>query len=182
MLTSSSMHPCRTLRVWRAATALFLLVAAGCSIDSTISIDGVDPAGSATVTISGAFTTSSRGHATMLSGTYGGTSSFEVSIVPAGYISPPLWMIVVHRSNGRPVVGTYSLVYTLSSTVSADFDVRGPGTPTSYGATAGELVITSSSASSVSGTLRFTGTGPGGATVTVDSDFTAMCPVGIVCL
>lgn len=91
-------------------------------------------------------------------------------------------MIVVHRSNGRPVVGTYSLVYTLGSTVSADFDVRGPGTPTSYGATAGELVITSSSASSVSGTLRFTGTGPGGATVTVDSDFTAMCPVGIVCL
>lgn len=181
MLTISSMHPCRSRRVSHAATALFLLVAAGCSIDSTMSIEGVDPAGSAAVTISGAFTTSSQGHATMLSGTYGGTSSFELAIVPTGYISPP-WLIVVHRSNGRPAVGTYSLVYTLGSTVSAGFDLRGPGTPTSYVATEGELVITSSSASSVRGTLRFTGTGPDGATVTVDSEFTAMCPVGISCV
>ncbi len=181
MLTDSSMQPCGFRRVSRAAAALFLLAAAGCSIDSTISIDGPDPAGSAAVTITGAYTASSQGHAWIQSGAVAGTTNFDLVMAPVSF--PPVpWMVFVHSSKGRPAVGTYSIAIAPGATMSARLDVNGASTLTSYVAAAGELVITSSSASSVRGTLRFTGTGPDGATVTVDSEFTAMCPPLFACM
>jgi hypothetical protein len=183
MLTDSSIHPWRSRRVLRVATALFLLIVAGCSLDATNTrtIEWVDLRGSSTVTISGAYTTSAQGHADMLSGAAPGTTAFELMITPMDFPSTP-WIIYVYRPKGRPALGTYSISITPDATMSARLDIKGASTLASYVATTGELVITSSSTSSVRGTLRFTGSGPDGATVTVDSEFTAICPLGIVCL
>lgn len=182
MLTSSSMHPRRPRSVWRATTGLFLLVAAGCSLDATnVRTIQLAERDSATVVISGAFATSSQARAAFSSNVVGDLRYFEITIFPMVYPSPP-WSVYVSGSTGRLAAGTYSLSSDQAGILTAGVLTNSSAGKALYSAATGELVITSSSTSSVRGTLRFTGASLGGDTITVESEFVATCLMEGYCI
>jgi hypothetical protein len=177
-----------TFQVRRAAfvvatSAVLSLVTAACGSDSILG-PGV---GTGNVSASGAVTTSGSGLALFQSISSGGSSIFQVVVVPvsAGQTTSPVWQLQIANYSGRPAVGTYSLspLSASSTDPTANFYYTTGATIDSYNSVSGQLVITSSSPSAVRGTFTFTATNVSGGTasVTVNGSFNAPCAPGMTC-
>ena len=176
-------HPSRRRRraVVIAASALFSLAAAGCGNDGPL-----DPGiGSGSITASGAVSTAGSGLALFQSISSGGTSLFQVVIAPLTQ-GTTTWQLQIANYSGRLEAGTYSLtaLSPSSGNPTANFYYTTGGNMQMFNSTSGELVITSSSSSSVRGSFTFTATDPAGGTsaVTVQGSFNAQCAPGMSCL
>jgi hypothetical protein len=169
----------RWARVMVATSLLLLASACGGSTEP-----GERP-GTASVTTTGAVSTSGSGVALFQSVSANGTSLFQILLAQADAASAAAsWEIQVANYSGRLAVGTYQLLPLSASPDSptASFYYTTGGSMGMYEATSGQLVITASSPSAVRGTLHFTGTNVGGmATVTVDGAFNASCVPGLAC-
>jgi hypothetical protein len=166
-----------------ATSAVLSLVTAACGSDSILG-PGV---GTGNVSASGAVTTSGSGLALFQSISSGGSSIFQVVVVPvsAGQTTSPVWQLQIANYSGRPAVGTYSLspLSASSTDPTANFYYTTGATIDSYNSVSGQLVITSSSPSAVRGTFTFTATNVSGGTasVTVNGSFNAPCAPGMTC-
>jgi hypothetical protein len=164
-----------------AASVVVSLAATGCGSDSLLA-PGI---GSGTLTASGAVSASGSGLAIFQSVSSGGTSLFQILIAPTTQTSPT-WQVQIANYSGRPAAGTYDLTALSPSSTNptATFYYASGGTTQMFNSTSGQLVITSSSPSSVRGTYTFTATDPSGgaATVTANGAFNAQCPPGLGCL
>ena len=163
-----------------ATFALVSLAAAGCGSDGPLA-PGM---GTGSLTASGAVTASGTGLALFQSVSSGGTSLFQIVIAP---ITPSqtTWQLQIANYSGRLAAGTYSLspLSASSSDPTANFYYTSGAAMQVFNSTSGELVITSSSPSSVRGTFTFTATDPAGGTssVTAHGSFNAQCAPGITC-
>jgi len=162
----------------RVAAVLLPLMLAACGLGTSEPIGGL---GNATVTTTGAVSVSGNAIAVFQSGTFGNASLFQIVVTPSISETTP-WEISVAAPVPRLAVGTYPFTTPGSPSpiaLEATFGTRNGTTGTTYLATSGELVITSSSPLVVRGTIHFTAsTTPGSSTapaVTVESDFTATC-------
>jgi hypothetical protein len=166
-----------------ATSALLSLAATACGSDSVLG-PGV---GTGNVSASGAVTTSGSGLALFQSISSGGSSLFQVVVVPVnvGQSTTPAWQLQIANYSGRPEVGTYSLTPLSASSTNptANFYYTSGSAIDSYNSVSGELVITSSSPSAVRGTFTFVATNVAGgsASVTVSGSFNAPCAPGIAC-
>jgi len=166
---------------------LLALAAASCGGDGLFGPDG---RARGTMSASGAVTASGEGLALFQSISSGGVDMFQIAVAPATPATEPgqsvVWQIQIARYARRPVPGTYQLAPLSpgSSEPAATFYYTSDGTLELFGATSGELVITSSSPSSVRGTFTFFATSATNETrsVTVQGTFTAVCPPGATCL
>ena len=160
------------------ATSLALLATA-CGGSGTE--PGARP-GPASVTATGAVSTSGTGLALFQSMSSGGTSLFQIMLAPT--TATTAWDVQVVNYSGRPAAGTYQLLPLSASSTSptASFYYPAGSTMTMYTATSGELVITESSPSAVRGTFHFTAANVSGTgTVTADGSFNASCAPGMAC-
>ena len=176
-------HPTstRARRTLAAATlTLFCFVAASCGSDGPIA-PGL---GSGSLTASGAVSASGNGLAVFQSISSGGTSLFQIVIAPVTP-SATSWQLQIANYSGRPAVGTYNLgpLSATSGDPTASFRYTSAGNIQVFNSTSGQLVITSSSVSSVSGTFTFTATdfSGGTSTVTAHGSFAAQCAPGFTC-
>jgi hypothetical protein len=166
-----------------ATSALLSLAATACGSDGVLA-PGI---GTGNVSASGAVATSGSGLALFQSISSGGSSLFQVVVVPvsAGQTTTPVWQLQIANYSGRPEVGTYDLspLSASSTDPTANFYYATGSTIDSYNSVSGELIITSSSTSAVRGTFSFTATNvSGGAgTVTVNGSFNAPCAPGMTC-
>jgi hypothetical protein len=164
-----------------AASAFLSLAATGCGSDGVLA-PGV---GTGSVTTSGAVSTSGSGLALFQSISSGGTSLFQVMVVPVSQTSAPIWQLQIVNYSGRPAAGTYNLspLSASSTDPTANFYYTTGGTMDSYNSISGELVITSSSSSAVRGSFTFTATNAAGGTgsLTVSGSFNAQCAPGMTC-
>jgi len=142
--------------------------------------------GTGTVTASGAVSASGNGLALFQSISSGGTSLFQAFIAPTSQTTAATWQLQIVNYSGRLAVGTYTLSPLSVSSVdpTANFYYTSGGTANMFNSTSGQLVITTSSSSSVRGTFTFTATNATGGTgtVTVQGSFNALCAPGIACL
>jgi Family of unknown function (DUF6252) len=150
------------------------------------SISGPSGLGTGNVSASGAVSASDQGVAVFQSVSVGGTSLFQIAVQPAAQTGDGVWQLQIVRYAERPAVGTYPIV-ELSSTSTdptANFYYTTGGTMEMFAAVSGELVITSSSPTTVRGTFTFTAesTTNSTRTVTVQGSFAAACPPGTTCL
>jgi hypothetical protein len=166
-----------------ATSAVLSLVTAACGSDSILG-PGV---GTGNVSASGAVTTSGSGLALFQSVSGGGSSLFQIFVVPVsvGPATIPPWQLQIANYSGRPGVGTYSLspLSASSTNPTANFYYATGSTMDLYNSVSGELVITSSSPSAIRGTFTFTATNvsDGTASVTVNGSFNAPCAPGQTC-
>jgi hypothetical protein len=141
--------------------------------------------GTASVTATGAVSSTGSGLAIFQSMSSNGTSLFQILLAPTSAASVTTsWQVQVVNYSGRLPVGTYQLLPLSASSTSptASFYYTTGGSMTMYNATSGELVITASSPSAVRGTFHFTGADVGGAgTVTAEGAFNASCAPGMSC-
>lgn len=163
-----------------AASALLCLTTVGCGGDGVLA-PGL---GSGSLTTSGAVSASGTGLAMFQSVSSGGTSLFQILVAPVGQTVTP-WSLQIANYSGRLAVGTYNLL-PLSGSPSAptaNFYYMSGGNSQVFSSTSGQLVITSSSTSLVSGTFTFTATDAtsGSGTVTVQGTFDARCAPGTGC-
>jgi hypothetical protein len=169
----------RTMMV--AASIIVPLAGTGCGSDGLLA-PGI---GTGTLTASGAVSTSGTGIALFQSISSGGTNLFQILIAPTSQ-STTTWQLQIANYSGRPAAGTYNLsaLSPSSSDPTANLYYTSGGTMQMFNSTSGQLVITSSSPSSVRGTFTFTATDPAGgaATVTANGTFNAQCSPGISCL
>jgi len=169
----------RRLRVFATFTALSL-AAAGCGGDGPLA-PGV---GSGNLTASGAVTASGSGLAVFQSISSGGTSLFQIVLAPLTQ-STTIWQLQIANYSGRLAVGTYTLAPLSASSTNptANFYYTSGGNMQAFNSTTGQLVITSSSSTSVRGTFTFTATDPSGGpgTVTAHGSFSAQCAPGVAC-
>jgi hypothetical protein len=163
-----------------ATSALLSLGAVGCGSDGPLA-PGM---GTGSLTASGAVTASGTGLALFQSASSGGTSLFQIVIAPLSQ-SATTWQLQIANYSGRLAAGTYSLspLSPSSSDPTANFYYTSGATMQMFNSTSGELVITSSSSSSVRGTFTFTATDPAGgpSSVTAHGSFNAQCAPGITC-
>jgi hypothetical protein len=140
--------------------------------------------GSGSLSASGAVTASGTGLALFQSVSSGGSSLFQVVIVPISQ-SATTWQVQIANYSGRLAVGTYNLLPLSAggSSPTASLYYTSGATMQIFNSTTGELVITSSSATAVRGTFTFTATDPAGGpgTVTAHGSFNAPCAPGITC-
>jgi hypothetical protein len=165
------------------------LAAASCGGDGLFGPDG---RARGTMSASGALAASGEGLAFFQSiSSRGGGDMFQLSVAPVTLgvdVAPrAVWHVQIARYAQRPVPGTYQIVPSSpgSSDPSATFYyTNSDGSLELFGATSGELVITSSSPTSVRGTFTFFATSATNETrsVTVQGTFTAVCPPGATCL
>lgn len=171
----------RRVTLTLATSALLSLATTGCGSDGVFA-PGV---GTGSVTTSGAVSTSGSGLALFQSISSGGTSLFQVMVVPVSQTTAPIWQLQIVNYSGRPAAGTYNLspLSASSTDPTANFYYTTGGTMDSYNSISGELVITSSSSSAVRGTFTFTATNVAGGTgsVTVNGSFNAQCAPGMTC-
>jgi len=164
-----------------AASALLCLTAVGCGGDGPFA-PGI---GSGSLTASGAVSVSGTGLAIFQSVASGSTSLFQILIAPVSQTATT-WSLQIANYSGRPAVGTYDLLPLSGSPTAptANFYYTSGGTIQVFSATSGQLVITSSSSSTVSGTFTFTATDPnnGTSTVTAHGTFDAKCAAGAGCV
>ena len=161
------------------ATSLVLLTAACGS-----STEPGERPGTASVTATGAVSTSGGGVAFFQSASSGATSLFQILLAPTGVSTTTAGEVQVVNYSGRLAVGTYPLLPLSASSTSptASFYYTTGGSMAMYNATSGELVITASSPSAVRGTFHFTAANVGGVgTVTADGAFNASCAPGMAC-
>lgn len=162
------------------ASALLCLWALGCGGDGVLA-PGL---GSGSLTATGAVSASGSGLAMFQSVSSGGTSLFQILVAPVGQTVTP-WSLQIANYSGRLAVGTYSLLPLSGSPAAptANFYYTSSGNSQVFSSTSGQLVITSSSSSAVSGTFTFTATDAlgGSATVTVQGTFDARCAAGTGC-
>lgn len=163
-----------------AASALLCLTAASCGGDGLL-----DPGiGSGSLTASGAVSTSGSGLALFQSVSSGGTSVFQILVAPISQTATT-WSLQIANYSGRLAVGTYNLLPLSGSPTAptANFYYTSAGNIQIFSATSGQLVITGSSPSAVSGNFTFTATDPnsGTSSVTVQGTFDARCPTGTGC-
>jgi hypothetical protein len=168
----------RTLTL--ATSALLSLVAVGCGGDGPVA-PGL---GTGSVTASGAVTASGSGLALFQSVSSGGTSLFQIFIAPVSQ-GATTWSLQIVNYSGRLAAGTYNLspLTASSSAPTASFFYTNGGNVQMFNSTSGQLVITSSSSSTVRGTFTFTATDPAGGTssVTANGSFDAQCAPGSAC-
>jgi hypothetical protein len=171
---SSASARSRRSTIRRATQALMVLLSLGVGACG----DGTGPSGPGTgsATISGAVSASGGGISLFASE----QGLFEVLVAS----TTGTWQIQIANYSGRPEMGTYALtpLDPSSESPTAALYHASPAGVTMYESTSGQLVITSSSASSVRGTFSFTGRDVDGtATVTVQGSFDARCAEGVVC-
>ena len=164
-------------RALALASALLSLAAFGCGGDGPL----VPGMGSGSLTASGAVTASGSGLAVFQSVSSGGTSLFQIVIAP---VSATTWQLQIANYSGRLAAGTYNLTPLSPSSVNptANFYYTSGSTMQQFNSTSGQLVITSSSSSKVSGTFTFTATDPAGiSSVAAQGSFSAQCAPGVTC-
>ena len=169
----------RRIRVMVPACLALLAAACGGSAVEP----GAGP-GTASVTATGAVSSSGSGLALFQSVSSGGTSLFQILLAPTAASTTTSWQVQVANYSGRLPVGTYQLLPLSASSTNptASFYYTTGGSMTMYNATSGELVITASSPSAVRGTFHFTGANVAGSgTVTADGAFNASCVPGMAC-
>lgn len=163
-----------------AGSILLSLSAVGCGGDGLLSPE----LGSGSLTASGAVTASGSGLALFQSISSGGTSLFQILVTPVSQTATT-WSLQIANYSGRLAVGTYDLLPPTGTPTAptANFYYTSGGNIQIFSATSGQLVITSSSSSTVSGTFTFTATDPtdGTSTVTVQGTFDAPCSPGSTC-
>lgn len=173
-------HPLRRTKIV-VASAIVSLAATGCGSDNPLA----PGAGSGTLTASGAVSTSGTGLALFQSVSSGGTNLFQILIAPVSQ-SATTWQLQIVNYSGRPAAGTHNLsaLSPSSTDPTASLYYTSGGTMQMFNSTSGQLVITSSSPSSVRGTFTFTATDPAGGTgtVTASGTFNAQCAPGLSCL
>jgi Family of unknown function (DUF6252) len=176
-------HSLRSRRVALVlTTSAFLSLAAGaCGGDGPLA----PHEGTGTLSASGAVSASGSGLALFQSISSGGTSLFQIVVVPVSLTVASTWQLQIANYSGRLAVGTYQLspLSVGSPDPTANFYYTSAGTMTAFSSTSGQLVITSSSSSSVSGTFTFTATDVTGGTssVTAHGSFNAQCAPGTTC-
>ncbi len=172
--------PRRTMIV--AASIIVSLAGTSCGGSDSVLGPGL---GSGTLTASGAVTASGSGLALFQSVSSGGTNLFQILIAPVSQ-STTSWQLQIANYSGRLPEGTYNLsaLSPSSPDPTASLYYTSGGTMRMFNSTSGQLVITSSSASSVRGTFTFTATDPEGGTGTViaNGTFNAQCAPGLACL
>jgi hypothetical protein len=163
-----------------AASTLLCLTAVSCGGDGPLA-PGM---GSGSLTTSGAVSTSGTGLAIFQSISSGGTSLFQIVVAPISQTATT-WSLQIANYSGRLTVGTYNLLPLSGSPTSptANFYYTNAGNIQVFSSTSGQLVITSSSSSTVRGTFTFTATDPtsGTSTVTAHGTFDAQCAPGTTC-
>ena len=163
-----------------AGSVLLSLTAVGCGGDGLLSPD----LGSGSLTATGAVSTSGSGLAIFQSVSSGGTSLFQILVTPVSQTATT-WSLQIANYSGRLAVGTYDLLPPTGTPTAptANFYYTSGGNIQVFSATSGQLVITGSSSSTVSGTFTFTATDPTGGTgtVTVQGTFAAQCSPGTTC-
>ena len=168
-------------RAMAAATCALLSFAAGCGSDNPLG-PGL---GSATVSATGAVSASGTGAALFQSASSGGTSLFQIVIAPLSQSANSTWQVQIANYSGRLAAGTYNLSELSASSTdpTATFYYVSGGNIQMFNSTSGQLVISSSSTSVVSGTFTFTATDvdTGTGTVTAQGSFSAQCAPGIGC-
>jgi len=162
------------------ASLVLSLTAIGCGGDGLL-----EPGlGSGSLTASGAVSTSGTGLAVFQSVSSGSTSLFQILVTPVSQTATT-WSLQIANYSGRLAVGTYDLLPLSGSPTAptANFYYTSAGNIQVFSATSGQLVITGSSSSAVTGTFTFTATDPtsGTSTVTVHGTFDARCPAGTGC-
>jgi len=164
-----------------AMPALLSLAASACGGDGPLA----PTAGTGNLTASGAVSASGSGLALFQSVSSGGTSLFQIVVVPVSQTVTATWQLQIVNYSGRLAVGTYQLspLSVGSPDPTANFYYTNAGAMTAFSSTSGELVITSSSSSSVRGTFAFTATPVAGGTgsVTAHGSFNAQCAPGTTC-
>jgi hypothetical protein len=165
-----------------AVSALLSLAALSCGGDGPLA-PGL---GSGTLTASGAVTASGSGLAIFQSVSSGGTSLFQILVAPVSLSqTATTWQLQIANYSGRLAAGTYNLLPLSGSPTAptANFYYTSNGNIQVFSATSGQLVITSSSSSTVSGTFTFTATDPtnGTSSVTANGSFDAKCAPGATC-
>ena len=163
-----------------ATFAFVSLAALGCGSDGPLA-PGL---GTGNLTATGAVSASGTGLALFQSMSSGGTSLFQILIAPISQGSTT-WQLQIANYSGRLTPGTYTLAPLSASSTepTASFYYTSGANMQMFNSTSGQLVITSSSASSVRGTFTFTGTDASGGTasVTVNGSFDAPCAPGLTC-
>jgi len=164
-----------------AASMILSLAGTGCGSDSVLG-PGL---GYGNLSASGAVTASGSGLALFQSVSSGGTNLFQILIAPISQ-STTSWQLQIANYSGRLAEGTYilSALSPSSPDPTASLYYTSGGTMQMFNSTSGQLVITSSSPSSVRGTFTFTATDPEGGTGTViaNGTFNAQCAPGLACL
>jgi len=164
------------------ATLLLALAVQSCGGDGITGLGS----GEGNVSVSGAVSASGKGLAFFQSTAASGQTFFQMAIQPTPLSGRPAWQLQIVRFAARPLPGTYDIA-PLSSTSTdpnATFFYTGGTADELFTAVSGQLVITSSSSSTVRGTFTFTaesGTSSS-RTVTVQGAFSAMCPPTASCL
>lgn len=165
-----------------ATYAFVSLAATACGGDGVLG----PAAGTGSVTASGAVSSSGSGLALFQSISSGGTSLFQIVVVPVSQTTAPIWQLQIANYSGRLAVGTYTLspLSASSPDPTASFYYTTAGTMDMYNSISGQLVITSSSTSAVRGTFTFTATNASGGmgSVTAQGSFNAQCAPGMSCL
>lgn len=178
---STRRFPTRRGTVTLAVSAMVSLAGIGCGSDGPL---GPGFGGTGSVTATGAVSASGNGLALFQSTSSGGASLFQVLVAPLSQTAPT-WQLQIANYSGRPAAGTYALsaLSPSSPDPTATFYHANGATMDAYNSVSGQLVITSSSSSSVRGTFTFTATNASGGTgsVTVQGSFDAQCAPGIPC-
>ena len=173
--------PPRRSAITLAVSAMVSLATIACGSDGPL---GPGFGGTASVTATGAVSASGSGLALFQSTSSGGASLFQVLVAPLSQTAAT-WQLQIANYSGRPPAGTYALsaLSPSSPDPTATFYYANGATMDAYNSVSGQLVITSSSSSSVRGTFTFTATNASGGTgsVTVQGSFNAECAPGIPC-
>jgi hypothetical protein len=170
-------------RALALTSALLTLTATACGGDNPLAPGAAEGMGS--LTTSGAVSTSGSGIALFQSISSGGTSLFQIVVVPASQATAATWQLQIVNYSGRLAVGTYQLSALSATSLdpTANFYYTSGGAMSMFNSISGQLVIISSSPSAVRGTFTFTGTSATGSTgsVTANGSFNAQCAPGITC-
>ena len=162
-------------------TSTFILLAAGACGGDGVLAPGL---GSASITATGAVTASGSGLAMFQSVSSGGTTLFQIVIAPAT-IGGNTWSIQIANYSGRLPAGTYTLtgLSGAQTNPTANFYYTNGSSAQQFNSTSGQLVITASTPSAVTGNFTFSATDPvsGTATVSAHGTFTAQCAPGTTC-
>ena len=180
-LRSARSFPSRRGAITVALTAMISVTGISCGSDSPL---GPGFGGTGSVTATGAVSASGSGIALFQSTSSGGTSLFQILIAPLSQTAVT-WQVQIANYSGRPAAGTYTLspLSPSSPDPTATFYYANGASMDAYNSVSGQLVITSSSSSSVRGTFSFTATNASGGagSVTVQGSFNAECAPGLPC-
>lgn len=178
-----SARPSSTRRgaITLALTAMISVTGIACGSDGPL---GPGFGGTGSMTATGAVSASGSGLALFQSTSGGGASLFQILVAPLSQ-TPATWQLQIANYSGRPGTGTYTLspLSPSSPDPTATFYYANGASMDAYNSVSGQLVITSSSSTSVRGTFSFTATNASGGagSVTVQGSFNAECAPGLPC-